>query len=815
MKNTKKGAVSPASGGSYIWPTEYNNSALICFSHLRWEFVFQRPQHLMTRMSQTRPTFFWEEPVLDESCTEPKLAGRRDESGVVVLTPTFAAGTSPEAAIAGQRALLDEAIRTFGLGKPVLWYYTPMSLAFSDHVEASAVIYDCMDELSLFKGAPPELGARESQLMARADLVFTGGHSLYRAKRHLHDAIHPFPSSVDVAHFAKARSVGREPAGREPVDQAAIPHPRVGFAGVIDERMDIELLAALADHDPSRQIVMIGPVVKIDPASLPRRPNIHYLGGKPYKDLPLYMAGWQAALLPFALNDSTRFISPTKTPEYLAAGLPVVSTAITDVVTPYEELGLVRIGRSPAEFCAALDELLAAHPDATLRESADRHLGTLSWDSTFSEMRRLIEGVLHPRPVVANAAAANAASPLRPALRQAAGTKAAPIRLARPDAAGPERYDYLVVGAGFAGSVMAERLAAASGKRVLVVDRREHIGGNAYDHTDAAGLLVHRYGPHIFHTNSDDVFAYLSRFTKWRAYEHRVLARVRDQLVPIPINRTTIERLYGLDLEPEALERFYAERAEAVAEIRNSEDVIVSRVGRELYELFFRGYTRKQWGLDPSQLDKAVTARVPTRDNRDDRYFTDSHQAMPRDGYTRMFERMLDHPNITVRLGVDYSDLRGIEARETIFTGPIDEYFGYRHGPLPYRSLRFGHVTLPIERHQPVAVVNYPDQDVPYTRITEYKHLTGQQHPMTSISYEYPSAVGDPYYPIPMAENQALFKKYQALADRTPGVHFVGRLATYRYYNMDQVVGQALALHRRLHAPHSVGRVAAEAAVSP
>ncbi len=359
-------------------------------------------------------------------------------------------------------------------------------------------------------------------------------------------------------------------------------------------------------------------------------------------------------------------------------------------------------------------------------------------------------------------------------------------------------YDWLIVGAGFAGSVLAERIARKRGEQVLVVDRRDHVAGNAYDHLDEAGVLIHRYGPHIFHTNSDAVVAHLSQFTAWRPYEHRVRGQVDGQLVPIPINLDTVNQLYGLSLTSDELEGWFAARAEPVAEIRTSEDVIVSRIGRELYEKFFQGYTRKQWGLDPSQLDRTVTARVPVRTNRDDRYFTDTFQAMPRDGYTRMFERMLDHPNITVRTGTDYAEIAGsVRFRRLIWTGPVDEYFGCRFGKLPYRSLRFRHETLRRERFQSVGTVNYP-QDQDYTRISEYKHMTGQEHPWTSVTYEYPTAEGDPYYPVPRPENQALYKRYEALADAKPDTWFVGRLATYRYLNMDQVVGQALAAFRRI-----------------
>jgi UDP-galactopyranose mutase len=363
-------------------------------------------------------------------------------------------------------------------------------------------------------------------------------------------------------------------------------------------------------------------------------------------------------------------------------------------------------------------------------------------------------------------------------------------------------YDIVVVGAGFAGSVIAERMASDMGKRVLVLDRRDHIGGNAYDELDPAGILVHRYGPHIFHTNSSEIFDYLSRFTEWRRYEHRVLAQVRGQLVPVPINRTTINRLFGLALRDEAaVEAFYAERAEPGAVPRTSEDVVVQGVGRELYELFFRGYTRKQWGLDPRQLDASVTARVPARTSDDDRYFTDRYQAMPAAGYTRMFERILAHPQIEVRLGVDFHDVENeLDYRQLVYTGPIDAFFGHRFGHLPYRSLRFAFETVATDRFQQSGTVNYPDEAVPFTRISEFKHLTGQVHEATTIVREFPTAEGDPYYPIPRPDNRALYERYAALAAGTPGVEFVGRLGTYKYYNMDQVVGQALATYRRLAA---------------
>jgi UDP-galactopyranose mutase len=358
-------------------------------------------------------------------------------------------------------------------------------------------------------------------------------------------------------------------------------------------------------------------------------------------------------------------------------------------------------------------------------------------------------------------------------------------------------FEYLIVGAGFAGSVMAERLASQLGKKVLIVDKRPHIGGNAYDHYDDHGILVHRYGPHIFHTNSADVFGYLSGFCQWRPYEHRVLASVDGQLVPIPINLDTVNRLYGTHFTAFELAQFFAEKAEKRPH-RTSEDVVVSSVGRELYEKFFRGYTRKQWGMDPSELDASVTARVPTRCNRDDRYFTDKFQAMPKLGYTRLFERLLAHPNIKVLLNAEYREVKAeVSYRKLIFTGPVDEYFDYRLGRLPYRSLEFLHETRNVERFQAVGTVNFPNEH-PYTRVTEFKHLTGQEHAQTSIVYEVPRADGDPYYPVPRPENNQRYAEYRALADAERDVHFVGRLATYKYYNMDQVVAQALTLFTRI-----------------
>ncbi len=363
------------------------------------------------------------------------------------------------------------------------------------------------------------------------------------------------------------------------------------------------------------------------------------------------------------------------------------------------------------------------------------------------------------------------------------------------------KYDYLIVGAGFSGAVVAERLAE-SGKSVLVIDKREHIGGNAYDENDGIGVLVHKYGPHIFHTNSGRIFEYLSRFTRWRNYEHRVLAEVEGKLLPIPINLTTINELYGLDLDEESMAGFWDKTRIVKPVIRTSEDVVLSRVGKDLCEKFFRGYTKKQWGKDLSELSASVAARIPVRSNRDDRYFTDKYQAMPADGYTSLFENLLDNQGITVSLGVDFGSLRNKDlAKYIVYTGSIDAYFDWCYGELPYRSLRFEHIQFAdFAKYQVTATINYPNEHE-YTRITEFKYLTGQKHRGTSIVKEYPTSIGDPYYPIPNSTNHDMYKQYSLLADKEKNVIFIGRLAQYKYYNMDQVVAAALLAAGKLLTP--------------
>ena len=752
--------------------TRGESHSVICFSHLRWDFVLQRPQHLMRRFATSRPVFFFEEFIPTDHHLPYLEFHSFDDTAVVAVRPRVPRGWQGQQLARALSQLLDQLLAlTTGGDRPILWFYTPMMFPLAAHIDAAAVVYDCMDELSDFHFAPPELRDNERKLMERADVVFTGGYSIFEAKRHEHRNIHPFPSGVDHSHFVKARF--NQPV---PCDQANLTAPVIGYYGVIDERIDLGLIASMAAARPAWSFVMIGPVVKIDPASLPQASNLIYLGQKDYAELPRYVSGWDVAMMPFALNKATRFISPTKTPEYLAAGRPVVSTPVADVARQYGSSPGVLIAEGAEAFIAACERALdLARDPSTWLPKVDLLLSRSSWDETFRQMSSLVERALQDRVATSS-----------------------PVKPHRPAGKAPA-FDYKIVGAGFAGSVLAERLASA-GKRILLCDRRSHIGGNAYDFYDEAGILVHKYGPHIFHTNSEEIFGYLSRFTKWRPYQHRVLASVADKLLPIPINRTTLNRLYELDLATsEEAAAFLRSKAEPVAEIRTSRDVVISQVGSDLYRTFFEGYTRKQWGLDPADLDKSVTARIPTRTSTDDRYFLDTYQAMPAEGFTRLFENMLDHPNIRVEVGVEHEDLaRERLAPLTVFTGPIDAYFGHRFGPLPYRSLEFRHETLDAEWFQPVAVVNYPAEESPFTRITEYKHLTGQKHAKTSISYEFASDEGDPYYPVPRSENQQLYKRYEELARQRNDVIFVGRLGTYKYYNMDQVVGQALATFRRL-----------------
>jgi len=741
----------------------HTTSTLICFSHLRWDFVYQRPQHLISRFATVYTVYFVEEPFHDAP-GEPLLTFTPKSDNLWIVRPHLPAGVNNEETDKLLKNLLDKFLKNKNLDDTIFWYYTPMALSFSAHLKPALTIYDCMDELSNFKNAPRKLKDFEDSLLEKADVVFTGGQSLYDFKKDRHHNIHPFPSSIDKKHFEQARTVKEEPE-----DQKKINGVKLGFYGVIDERFDIDLIKNMAELRPEWNFILLGPVVKINPDSLPQLPNVHMLGGKNYDELPHYVSGWDVALIPFAINDSTKFISPTKTPEYLAAGVPVVSTPIRDVVKPYGEKGIVKIGTNAEEFVAAAEEYMKMDKTKWLPE-VDDFLSDKSWSATFMEMMKRINSTLSTN------------------------------RRTRPSHKSSNKYtyDYLIVGAGFAGSVLAERLASVGNKKILIIDKRNHIGGNAYDYYNDEGILVHKYGPHIFHTNSADVFNYLSKFTAWRNYQHKVLAQVDGQLLPIPINLNTINKYYGLNLSGFEVEEFLASRAEKVYPIKTSEDVVISKVGRELYEKFFKSYTRKQWDLDPSELDASVTARVPTRTNKDDRYFTDSYQAMPLHGYTKMFEKMLSHPNIKIMLNTDYEEVMDdVSFRKLIFTGPIDEFFNYKYGKLPYRSLRFKFETVETPQFQETGTINYPN-DYGFTRITEFKHLTGQKHDKTTVVYEFPEATGDPYYPVPRPENDQLYKKYAAMANQLTNTYFVGRLATYRYYNMDQVVAQALTTFKKI-----------------
>lgn len=355
-------------------------------------------------------------------------------------------------------------------------------------------------------------------------------------------------------------------------------------------------------------------------------------------------------------------------------------------------------------------------------------------------------------------------------------------------------YDYIIVGAGFAGAVTAERLASQHNKKILIVEKRNHIGGNAFDEYDENGILVHRYGPHIFHTNSKDVFDYLSQFTEWQFYEHKVLANLNNKLYPIPINRLTLNKLYNLNLQNEVDTKSYLESMrEKRNPILNSEDIIVNQIGYDLFEKFFKHYTKKQWDLEPRDLASSVCGRIPVRYNDDCRYFSDKYQFMPKDGYTKMFEKMLNNKNIEIILNTDYKNIiNEIKFNKMIYTGPIDYFFDYCHGKLPYRSLRFEWVNYKKEYFQETSIVNYVDNSEKYTRIVEHKRLSNSKAETTTITKEYSHCDGEPFYPIPTNENNTLYNKYEKDALKLQTVTFLGRLAEYKYYNMDQVVTSVL-----------------------
>jgi UDP-galactopyranose mutase len=358
------------------------------------------------------------------------------------------------------------------------------------------------------------------------------------------------------------------------------------------------------------------------------------------------------------------------------------------------------------------------------------------------------------------------------------------------------KYDFLVVGAGFAGSVMAERIAAQLNKKVLVVEKRNHIGGNAYDDYDDNGILVHLYGPHLFHTNSEKVFQYLSQFTEWNFYEHRVLAKLGEEYYPIPINRTTVNKLYNMNLTTDnEVKEFLDSKKERRNPINNSEDIVVNQVGYYIFEKFFKHYTKKQWNLEPKDLSPSVCGRIPVRFNTDDRYFTDKFQFMPKHGYTKMFKNMLNHKNIEVRLNTDFFDMISEEKYDfLIYTGPIDRFFNHEYGKLPYRSVRFEFQNYKKEKFQPAPQINHVDARDKLTRTVEYKQIIEQKADTTTISIEYPQVEGEPFYPIPTHSNLELYLKYKTKTYELKNVLFCGRLAEYQYYNMDQVVANCMKI---------------------
>ena len=361
-------------------------------------------------------------------------------------------------------------------------------------------------------------------------------------------------------------------------------------------------------------------------------------------------------------------------------------------------------------------------------------------------------------------------------------------------------YDYLIVGAGFAGCVMAERLASQCDKKILLVEKRSHIGGNAFDEFNELGILVHRYGPHLFHTNSKKVFEYLSKFTEWEKYEHKVLASLNNELYPIPINRITINKLYNLNLRTvREVEEYLKNVKEERYPVLNSEDLIVNQVGYDLFEIFFKYYSKKQWNVEPKDLSPSVCGRIPVRYNVDCRYFNDKYQYMPKKGYTEMFKKMISHKNIEMVLNEDYKNVvNDFKFNEIIYTGPVDYFFDYEFDELPYRSIRFEFKNYRKEKFQEAAQINYVDESVEHTRVVEFKQITGQLSNKTTVSFEYPKVDGEPYYPVPTENNRLQYLKYKERADKLKNVIFCGRLAEYQYYNMDQVVANTLKEFKRL-----------------
>ena len=571
----------------------------------------------------------------------------------------------------------------------MLWYYTPMALPWSEHLDRSLTVFDCMDHLAGFRGAPAGLLELEARLFEQADMVLTGGAQLYAAKRESHPNVHCFPSSVDVAHFGTARH-----GLIDPPDQAAIPHPRFGYCGVIDERMDIELVAATAAARPDWQFVMLGPVVKIDPAELPRAVNIHYLGMKRYEELPAYLGGWDVGMMPFAHNEATRFISPTKTPEYLAAGLRVVSTGIHDVVEPYGHRGLAQIGDGAAGFLEACRRALATDI-VEHRNTADRLLAEMSWDRTWAAIDELMSAALARRSHVRSATAAASTVPAVPSIPAAVVT------------AGGSRARRRPVVPGTRSGLQRAPARSAPPKPAPLVPSGSPSPMLPQPASGATGSLAS--------SNSDGPRRRRRRCRLRRQRHGRAIrARARQARPPCSIaGRTSVATPMTSPTRP---------GSSSIATVPTS-----------------------------STLHRSLPAHAGRRLHRDVRA-----DARP--------------PRIEVRTGTDFHEVADtLDYGTLIYTGPVDAFFGHRFGRLPYRSLRFEFETLPVATYQPTGTVNYPDETaVPYTRISEFKHITGQEHDATTIVREFPQATGDPYYPIPRPENAELYARYRALAEATP-----------------------------------------------
>lgn len=713
---------------------------MVVFCHLRWEFVYQRPQHIISRMSEFYKILFVEEPIGFEPDQEFTAQTINVNKNLTVIQPRVRSitdiGKALEAYITKQPV-------------PIAWFYSASFYPVLQNIGFKTIVYDCMDELSMFKGASPELVIQESHLLKKANIVFTGGKSLYEAKKELHPHVHCFPSSVERQHFEKASGDIAIPK-----DIAMLQKPIVGYYGVIDERIDYDLLQNIALQNPNHSFVMIGPLAKVSMDDLPKQPNIHYLGMKHYQDLPAYLKAFDVAMMPFAINESTMFISPTKTLEYMAASKHIISTPINDVVKDYS--AVLNIVKNAQEFTSALQNI--ERESGTYQQLYKEILDRTSWDKTVHRMKELLENIN--------------------------------VR---------DKKDIVIIGAGISGCVLAERFASI-GKKVLIIEKRDHIAGNCYDYKDENQILVSKYGAHLFHTNEEEVWTYLNGFAKWYPWEHKVLAHVDGQLVPIPVNTTTVNKLFGLNMSSEEeMETWLDNNRVPFENPQNGREAALSRVGPVLYEKMFNQYTKKQWGKYPEELDASVLNRIPIRSGTDDRYFSDKYQALPQGGYTELFRNILDHANIEVRLNTDYFDIKDqITGYENLFyTGPIDRFFDFKHGleeQLEYRSINFVFETVDRPYFQENSVVNYPGTDVAYTRIIEYKHFGDQKSEKTTIVKEYTTDEGDPYYPVPNPRNQQIYEKYKAEAEQLKNVYFVGRLANYKYFNMDQAFKNALDL---------------------